>query len=53
MTEKIQVKIYVKDGVREKLREIADSEMRSVNNLLELTIDKLIKEYEQKKETTK
>lgn len=48
MTNKVQIGLRVTKETREKLIKRAESENRSVNNLLETIIDKYLKEIENK-----
>ena len=50
MTTKKLVGLRLHEKTIEKLKELADEEHRSVNNLLEVIIDKYIKEAEQNRQ---
>lgn len=50
MTNKIQINLRVQQQTHEKLKKLADEEHRSVNNLLEVIIEKYIKEAEQSRQ---
>ena len=46
MTNKDFIKFYVHEGVKEKVRIIAESKNRSMSNLMECLVNELIAEYE-------
>lgn len=45
MTEKIQVNLRLPEDVIKQLKEEAEKQKRSVNNLLEVIIDEYLKEH--------
>lgn len=46
MTEKIQIGLRVSPDIANKIKLQAETEKRSVNNLIEVIIDKYLKEQE-------
>ncbi len=44
MTNKIQTKLYLEEELRNKLIEQAKEEKRSINNMIEVMIEKYLKE---------
>lgn len=44
MTDKVQIGLRVKEETAEKLRKQAEKEHRSVNNLIEVIIEKYLKD---------
>ena len=48
MTNKIQTKLYLDDDLRNKLIDRAKAEKRSINNMIEVMIEKYLADCEKK-----